>query len=106
MLLENTTISYCPYTPSIINNDLCKYIKSIEAIFAYLFYFSFCTSISLISSPVGSATRQHAIPSISKRLFILSLGIKIWVKNYPPTTSLIRYLNIDLIYFGFLASQR
>jgi hypothetical protein len=43
--------------------------------------------------------------SISKRLFI-SLGIEILVKNYPPTASSIGYLNIDLLYFGFLARQR
>jgi hypothetical protein len=43
--------------------------------------------------------------SIFKRLFI-SLEIEILVKNYLPTAFLIEYLNIDVLSFGFLASQR
>jgi hypothetical protein len=37
----------------------------------------------------------------------LILGIEILdKKNYPPTASSIGYLNIDLLYSGFIASKR
>jgi len=48
---------------------------------------------------------QYIPLRISKRLFI-SLEIKILVKNYPPTASSIRYINIDILYSGFLASPK
>jgi hypothetical protein len=36
----------------------------------------------------------------------ISLGIEILFKKLPPTASSVGYLNIDLLYSGFVASQR
>jgi hypothetical protein len=46
--------------------------------------------------------------SISKGPFITSLVYKNrdFGEKYPPTGSSIGYLNIDIFYSGFLASQR
>jgi hypothetical protein len=46
--------------------------------------------------------------SISKRLFISLLIYRNidFDEKYPPTGFSIRYLNIDILYFGFLARKR
>jgi len=38
--------------------------------------------------------------------FFLLLGIEILMEIYPPTASLSGYLNVAILHFTFLASQR